>query len=679
MDPHRAAGLRGSTADQPYPWIHGAWAALVLVSLLLVGGVGGATGPTHSDRSVPQGPGGVVGAVPSIASSSTSGVHWGHPTDLGTVRASLAHGPTPQTSSPCTSWLNNTVIGEFGISFTLTTTPANLSGPAPLNVSWNLTVYGGGLPPYRAYVLVYGSGWSNLSTDLVGTISVPTEGLYAMDADVFDATCTQVGGVFGLPVMAWGALGPHPFTVSASPLRGTVPAPIHYAANTSRLPSNWSVLWTTPYLYSNVSWVDHTYYAPGEYNATACFVEPNQNLYACATSPTVAINGTSVLQVGASVAPGAGPVNVTFYANLTNASLVPNGTEMYLYAWNGTVGAWLYSNTTTIALTESVGCGTPWTQYVPLSGNCTWTATASLIDPDGAVDNGFLTLTEIRANVSANASLGPYYPSGTFSYGPTNGTAPLNLSLNFSITGGLGPYRYYYDVFGRSSVFANGTNYPTLGGSSSVHGAPSVWNGSTVSVVVPLNATGVYWGEVFLTDDLSGFLTFEVPLFYVGNVTIYVPVPLHVTGSSTVTSSGVGATIVQFAAVVQGGVGPFTVQWSFGDGTFGSSVVGVPITHTYLQPGRYQPTVTITDARGAVVTESLPPVTVAKAIVPLPTTAYHGAPSWGSWLFGAVAAVAVGLCMTVWFVVRRGERTEAEALVADLERSCEPGRQGPDP
>jgi hypothetical protein len=198
-------------------------------------------------------------------------------------------------------------------------------------------------------------------------------------------------------------------------------------------------------------------------------------------------------------------------------------------------------------------------------------------------------------------------------------------------------------------------------------------------VVVPLNATGVYWGEVFLTDSATNFLSFEVPLIYLGNVTIYVPAPLHVTGSATVTYVAVGSTIVQYAALVQGGVGPFTVQWSFGDGTYASSAVGATISHSYLQPGRYQPTVTITDARGDSVSESLPPVTVVKTVSILPTNAYQATPSWTSWLFGASVAVAVALCMAIWFVARRGERTEAKALVADLERSCERERREPGP
>jgi hypothetical protein len=572
----------------------------------------------------------------------------------------------------CIPWVNGTVVGEFGVSFTFNTTPANLSGPAPLNLSWNLTVYGGGLPPYQAMVWVYGSDWGNISTEFDGNITVPTEGLYAVDAYVFDSTCTQVSSV-SLPVMAWGALGPHPFTVSASSLTGTVPAAIHYTANTSLLPTNWSILWTTPYLYSNRSWDDHTYYQPGNYSATACFVEPDQNLYACATSPTVVVNGSSVLQVGSSVPPGGGPVTVTFYANITNPSALPNGTEMYIYAWNGTVGEWRYSNTTTISIDEIVGCGAPWTQFVPLSGNCTWSAIASLIAPSSATNGGFLTFTRIYLNVSVNTTLALYYPSATFSFGPSGGAAPLPLSLNFSMSGGVAPYRYYYNVFGRSSVFLNGTPYATYNGSD------LTWNGTGTSIVVSLNASGVYWGEVFLADDADNFLTFDLPLIYVGNVSVYAPLPLHVTGSATVTSAAVGDTIVAFAALVEGGVGPFTVQWSFGDGTYASSTVGATITHSYQQPGRYQPVVTITDSRGDSVSQSLPSVTVVKSVTALPTNAYQSTPSGSAWLFGIAVAVGAALSMAFWFAARRGDRREAEALVADLERRCGPELRKPGP
>src|SRR4029077_11381812 len=66
-----------------------------------------------------------------------------------------------------------------------------------------------------------------------------------------------------------------------------------------------------------------------------------------------------------------------------------------------------------------------------------------------------------------------------------------------------------------------------------------------------------------------------------------------------------------FPADAQGGTGPYTVQWAFGDGTYGSSVLGAPWTRVYGVLGTFVPRVTITDARGDVATATLEPVTVS--------------------------------------------------------------------
>jgi hypothetical protein len=56
-------------------------------------------------------------------------------------------------------------------------------------------------------------------------------------------------------------------------------------------------------------------------------------------------------------------------------------------------------------------------------------------------------------------------------------------------------------------------------------------------------------------------------------------------------------------------LGPDTVAWSFGDGSGGTE--NNP-SHVYNAPGRYTPTVTVTDARGNIVKAQLPTIIVAK-------------------------------------------------------------------
>ena len=64
---------------------------------------------------------------------------------------------------------------------------------------------------------------------------------------------------------------------------------------------------------------------------------------------------------------------------------------------------------------------------------------------------------------------------------------------------------------------------------------------------------------------------------------------------------------VTFNAVVKGGEQPYIVNYNFGDG---SSYEGQALIHTFVQPGRYNVTVTVTDA-SANVTEAWTVVNVS--------------------------------------------------------------------
>jgi YVTN family beta-propeller protein len=79
-------------------------------------------------------------------------------------------------------------------------------------------------------------------------------------------------------------------------------------------------------------------------------------------------------------------------------------------------------------------------------------------------------------------------------------------------------------------------------------------------------------------------------------------------GSSGSRSSlSVGSPIV-FTAQISGGTPPYTVVWSFGDGSFGK---GLTTSHAYATAGSYAVNVTATDAADAMVNASLPVVVAA--------------------------------------------------------------------
>jgi len=58
---------------------------------------------------------------------------------------------------------------------------------------------------------------------------------------------------------------------------------------------------------------------------------------------------------------------------------------------------------------------------------------------------------------------------------------------------------------------------------------------------------------------------------------------------------------VTFDASASGGTQPYSYRWDFGDGSTGS---GQSVSHSYLLPGSYTVTLTVTDANGQSVTTS---------------------------------------------------------------------------
>jgi hypothetical protein len=69
-------------------------------------------------------------------------------------------------------------------------------------------------------------------------------------------------------------------------------------------------------------------------------------------------------------------------------------------------------------------------------------------------------------------------------------------------------------------------------------------------------------------------------------------------------------TSVPFTAIITGGVSPFNVTWSFGDG---SLAYGSSVSHVYGRSGSFSINVSVVDFAGARVTDSLPLKVVASS------------------------------------------------------------------
>ncbi len=586
--------------------------------------------------------------------------------------------------SPCAPIPPGVIVGAYGLNFTFVTTPASGSGPAPLNFTWNASAGGGGLPPYHFVVFIDDAAYSYLSTNASGSVTLTSDGLYEVDAIAFDSSCTQ-SAFLSLPLQVYGSLGPSPVQITPTVSSPTVPSNVTYAVNSSLLPAGWSVQWDTPGIFSSPTgsgstWDaqldgNYTYFFPGTYSATACFVQPDGSVYACGTSPNVTVGGSSPVTTSVSIAPGPYPTNVTYAATLNPGVWLPSGITLDLYATNVSgVGSLNESSGSSVTLTVSEACGYPSTPWVPTAGVCPWPATFTLDGPLGGTDAGYLGGESIVANLTANGTPSTWLPSLSVSYGPMNGSLPLNFTLNFTISGGVAPYYYSYSVLGRTSGAANATFLPTSAGSA------SGWNGSTVSAVVPLNATGVYWVQVFAADSEDHWVGDSLPLIVLGNVSPLAPLKVQASQVNPVPVVGGGYAL--FSVSVSGGLGPYAVQWAFGDGSYASSIPGVPVSHTYAAPGTYDPTVTVTGAGGRSVTVDLAPVVVSPAPASghAPATPLTSGPAFRgdglsfAWVPVLAAAAIAALLLLVGLLRVRSEardRREGEALLEEA------GRFGP--
>jgi hypothetical protein len=77
------------------------------------------------------------------------------------------------------------------------------------------------------------------------------------------------------------------------------------------------------------------------------------------------------------------------------------------------------------------------------------------------------------------------------------------------------------------------------------------------------------------------------------------PVPSVNAGAITTQPSGTGvaaATVLTFVVAPSGGVPPYTVAWTFGDGGAGA---GTTAAHTYMSPGTFTATAMVTDSKGS--------------------------------------------------------------------------------
>jgi len=101
---------------------------------------------------------------------------------------------------------------------------------------------------------------------------------------------------------------------------------------------------------------------------------------------------------------------------------------------------------------------------------------------------------------------------------------------------------------------------------------------------------------------VAGAVACTSPTASDGTVTVIqkaAPIPAVNPGAIATQPAGTGvaaATVLTFVLAPSGGVPPYTVAWTFGDGGAGA---GTTVAHMYMSPGTFTATAMVTDSKGS--------------------------------------------------------------------------------
>jgi PKD repeat protein len=246
---------------------------------------------------------------------------------------------------------------------------------------------------------------------------------------------------------------------------------------------------------------------------------------------------------------------------------------------------------------------------------------------------------------------------------PQTGGAPLPVNVTAGASSGVPPYTL-------SVCFATADHSSPP---ASCNGTVTGWNGTT-----PLRFPHLY--ESPGNYSVTGLLT-DARGAGVGSTILIVVTTASslVAQASESGTAGVAPFSVQFTETVAGETPPVSIQWQFGDGSSGSSLPGVPVTHVYGSPGTYWPSLVVSDGGGHRTVRTLPSVVVSASgpgLLGLGGSSAGGAILLESGLFVLAAAVAVVL---VRRGLRRRWRREGNELIDQIQATEPAASQRPVP
>jgi hypothetical protein len=208
-----------------------------------------------------------------------------------------------------------------------------------------------------------------------------------------------------------------------------------------------------------------------------------------------------------------------------------------------------------------------------------------------------------------------------------NGTAPFNLSICTSI----------------------GTCNTTAGWPA----------GTLIHSQFRVRIAGDYLVSALVSDvnELSGSATISI----LGTN----PGPLNATPDVGPTS-GTAPLDTTFRLSLNGGTGPYSIQWTFGDGTTAAGSPDSGVVHSYREPGVFHPSLVITDADQRSISVGLPLITV---VAPIPPTNTSGSPSAIQQyvLPGSILLLGLAVAVAVYVVRRRRVEREADETLREVQ------------
>jgi PKD repeat protein len=584
---------------------------------------------------------------------------------IGTV-AYQTYGSTSAPAAPTPAGgpiVHSVSLNNSSLPFSVYWTANPASGVA--NVEVNFTVFGyGGARPYSEPTLYTDStqlngtaGWtcgplSNESCQTTIPFAFPANGTYPVLVVVDDVgTAAQ----FWANYTVGSVIPPSPFSVywSASPSAGGAPLAVNFTvvAWAGVLPLapagldingtivNGSGNWTCTDFNGTSSCVLAIGYTFTQNGTYPVFVEVNDSSGHSAAyfdDFWVGPYNLSLLQVSLSAwtYSGAAPLIVTF------CPIAANGYPPYSYRWTFGDGG-MGRSTGNITYTYQYG-GSYMAEVVAYDAHGNWGTAEVTINVTGPGPGNGL-------NVTATANR-------------TSGPAPLAVLLIANATGGC--YGFGFDFqwsFGDGSANATGQE------ASHVYTSPGEYSAiATVQCYVNGTLFGSAWASVLInvtqngsSGHGSGNGTGDHPLTAQGSL-------VSVQGTTRVTAT--------FQLEVSGGTRPYSIQFSFGDGTWGVGTPGALIVHVYATPGSYRPTATVVDGNGTARAVDFAAVVVTGSALPANTNFIPSA----SLVYAAVAGMLVLTGAVAVFLRQRSQRRYAElaegrAIVEELRRLRPPG------